>query len=316
MDPESDQELLNQALSDTPPADPPAPVDAPPEPPAEPPAPTEDRPRDEQGRFVPKTGTEPPAEPPAVAPAAAPPAEPPQHHVPIAVMHKERERAQRAEQRYEQEVTPLQRRLDYLERMLASQLPQQAQQPAQPAAPPPNVFEDPDGWFNHALTPIRQQYEGVIQQQNQRWEALSRSIAYKDHGKEKVDGAQASMAQSLQSGDPTARMEYQRIMQSPDPYGELMEWHQRTTTLQQVGADPQAWLMKQLEDPAFLAKALEAAKAKASAPAATGARPPTAVSLPPSLRTIPSGGAPPADDVDPNDDAALLSNALARPKRR
>lgn len=325
MDPNNDQELLNLALSDTPPAEPPATPPAEP-PPAEPAVEADGQPRDEQGRFAPKESVKaetPPAQPPVAEPAKAPlTAEGQDHRVPIAVMHKERDRAQRAEQ----ERDALRAQLEYAERVRQSlqqapQVPQPGQPiPGQPAAPPPNVFEDPDAFVDHRVQPLVKEFRQVIQTQNDRWEALSREIAYKDHGKEKVDAAQNAMKTALQSGDQQARMEYQRIVNSVNPYGELMAWNQRVTTLQQVGPDPQAWLNKQLEeklnDPAFLQKALDAARAKAGAPDATGARPPTAISLPPSLRNIPSGSPPPATDVDPENEAALLENALAPRKRR
>lgn len=94
-----------------------------------------------------------------------------------------------------------------------------------------------------------------------------------------------------------------RVFGSSDPGGAMVSWFRERETLREIGDDPSAYRQKALEealkDPAFLARALEAAKAQATGqPAPTGqaapaaqSRPNTVTRLPPSLRSTPGSAA-------------------------
>jgi hypothetical protein len=134
----------------------------------------------------------------------------------------------------------------------------------------PDIFDDPNAWAEHtvgrALSPVEQR---MVQMERQT-ELLGKKFAVMQHGQEKVDAAQRELIELAQSGDQRARMDYQAIMSaSPaERYSELMDWHARREVFTKTGGDlgkyEQSLQDRLLADPAFLARALEAAQKQAA----------------------------------------------------
>lgn len=176
----------------------------------------EGRPRDEMGRFapsqpVPDQTAE--AEPPASEQQEDPGAN---RHVPLSEMLAERKKFQdrlAEAERYKQEA-------DQLRQFVA-----QFQQANAVQQPPPDIFEDPDRFLESRLTPYQQQME------NMRLD-MSEDRAREKHGDAVVDEAfQAAQAAGILAN----------FVRTRHPYGELVQWHQKTKVLQEVGSDPQAY---------------------------------------------------------------------------
>lgn len=151
---------------------------------------------------------------------------------------------------------------------------QQQQKPAEKTEPKDNDIDpllDPKGYAKQVRDEIRQEMLS-----ERREESLQRaSKAYKDEFKEAYEAAQKRV-------DPALRA---RMQESRDPGETLIEWHREQKTMKEVGSDPNAWLEKKLEerlnDPAFLAKAIERANSSARQAPPSNGRP--RVELPPSL---------------------------------
>lgn len=226
-----------------------------------------------------------PSPEPAPAPAAAEPArpsEPPQpgqepvvRHVPLRELLDERERRQAAERRAEDR-----------DRVLRDLLAKQQQGEQQPA-----IWDDPDRYVDRRLD---QRVAPVMDRLTQTVLALSERQARKEHGNV-VDKALDAMNAAYHGGDPEAQAAYSRIMNSPDPYGDLVVWHKRTEVIRDPNAYRQRTADELLKDPAFLQRAIEAHRAAASTNPVTS-RPNAAASLPSVSRV--GTPAPPEDDVE------------------
>lgn len=75
-------------------------------------------------------------------------------------------------------------------------------------------------------------------------EAVSRLSAMGEHGNEAVNAAYAELENRINADPASMRAEYQRIMGSPNPWGELVKWHRKDTALREVGDDPAAFEQK------------------------------------------------------------------------
>ncbi len=256
--------------------------------------------RDEHGRFAPKVEAQPEVttEQQVVAAeetetgGAIPPA------ALAASRQKAREKEQEADALRTQ-LAQLQGQVELLSRQ--TRQPQVAPKVEEPK-PTPEIWEDPNGFVQAALTPVQQQ----LQQQAERF---SMRMAVKEYGKDVVQEAYAALGAAMQAGDPSARAEYQRIKASDDPYEDIVQWHKRSQTLKTVGDDPNAWLEaeieKRLADPVHQGKFLERIQATAAQNTTRSTTPVT--NLPPSLTRLPAGGnAPTAADMS---DAGLFSHA-------
>lgn len=250
---------------------------------------TEGQIRDEHGRFAPRAETAPevPEPPEVIEPTTQAEAEP--GKVPQQALHAAREKEREARNEVDQLRQQLAVLNGQMQMLSRSQAPQAPQEPTKA-----DFWEDPDGWGNSLLSPIQQQ----MQQQNERW---SRRFAEQQHGAETVNSAYQALGQAMQAGDPAAVAEFQRLKQSDHPFGDIVAWHKRQTTMSTVGDDPNAWFEAEMErrmaDPAFSAKYLERARTTA---ATNTNRSAPVTSLPPSLNRLPSGGNAPAD-VDMSD---------------
>jgi hypothetical protein len=290
----SDKELFESAIAPDAPAETPETTEQP--------ASTTEQPRDEQGRFASKAETpETPATqeqtpPAAETPAQAPPAQQQQEaNVPSWRLREEREAREAAERR----ASDIHRQFLEVQARLPQQQPQQR----------PDLYENPDAFVEHG---VRQQVDPVRAQFGELKEYYSRQFAVQKHGQEKVDAAFNAVEQGLAKRDPETIATYMRVMQSMDPYGEIVQWHQQRTVYSQIGNDPNAWLEKQLQerlkDPTFQAKMLQQIQASQQSPNGSQRQPNNLVQLPPSLNKVPSAAAA-GDDPSDASDAALFRYA-------
>ena len=184
------------------------------------------QPRDDQGRFA---GQQPAPEAPQVIPEAA---KPPEGFIPIQALDA---RLSKTEEKYQAMLR--EQAMDFQRQMAALQ-----QQQPKPE-PPKKVefFEDPDAAFDSRL----QQAVGPIQQgQQQIVENFSKMMAADKFGEETVNTALAEMTRRVNDNPQAMRFDYQRIMSSPHPYGELVKWHKAQTALNEIGDDPKAFREK------------------------------------------------------------------------
>jgi hypothetical protein len=281
---DTEREIFASAFSDEPPpadgGNEPTPEtkEAAPAPSEAPPAATDGQPRDEQGRFAPKAveGTQ---DAPQPAPAVAAEADKGQ---PPPGLLEERRKRQDAEARLE----ALSRQVE----ALSARVPQP--QAAEPP-PAPVLWDDPDQYIQHHLSPLAQRMQA-------QQEFISEALAAQAHGQETVEAAKAAL-NDLRSRDPKAAAGIARaLMQERHPYDALVQWHKRETAVAEIGTDPAAYREK-------LKAEILAELQAGGAPAATGARPP-AIDLP-SLNGASGRGNAAAP---PMDDRALFHDAIRR----
>lgn len=281
---EEQQDIYDSAIADAPVEETPveAPVEAPAEAapeqtPVETPA---ERLRDEYGRFAAKVET------PEPKPEARP--EPVEHRIPLAELLNEREKRQSEQRRAE---------------MLMRELEQLKQQLQAPKSPPPDQFQHPEeynAYWQSEIDALR--HEQAMALRNASAE-FSMRIAHREHKGVFEEAYQAVMNRAAEGDRSVAQM----VANAPDPGEAMVNWYKRESTLQTVGNDPQAFAAKLLEEaldnPEFLAKALEKAKGIA-------AKSPTQVSLPPSLNKATSSGRP--IDTSVMSDAQLYQHSIGR----
>lgn len=157
----------------------------------------------------------------------------------------------------------------------------EARQPQQQPAPKaeqlkaerPDPILDPEGYAKAIREEIRQ--EALA---DRREESLHRA---REANPQEFDEAYAAATKAV---DPALKA---RMQSSRDPGKTLLEWHRENKVKAEVGSDPNAWLEKKLEerlnDPEFLARAIERSKGIAQ-PGTTGGRP--KVDLPPSISNL------------------------------
>lgn len=255
------------------------------------------QPRDEGGRFAAKQEAPAVVEQPVAEAQPAPHQEMTEEHpanggIPQARLKAEAEKRREAEA----DAAALRREIAELRGMVqARQQPAQPQQEKQPVS----IFEDPEAFLSSQLSPVQQT---IQEMREELWESRAAAV----HTSEAVEAAKAA-ADAL---DPASKAALHRhITTTGNPFDNLVKWHKQQQTLARVGNDPDAWLNaekeKLLNDPEFLAQAMERARAGASANV-NRSQPNT--NLPRSISRLPAGGNMPAD----NDmsDGALFSNAL------
>lgn len=243
--------------------------------------------RDEQGRFAAQTEQ---AQEQAGQAATQAQASGDEAHVPSWRLREQTERAEAAERRFNEAQADWRRQFTELQGRL----------PKQEAAPAPDVFEDPNRFLEHGVS---QAVNPIKSEMVQLREFYSRREAVREFGQEKVDAAYKAIADGMQSRDPEVFATYQRAMQSMDPFGDIVRWHQQKSIYQQIGADPEAWFNKQLEerlakDPAFQAKLLGQAQQQVRG---TQGAAPNVVKLPPSLNKVGSATSSTAASGDVSD---------------
>lgn len=278
---EQQQDIYESAISDE------APEEAVEQPTEEAPAEqSAERQRDEHGRFV-KAEQEQVEEQSQPEPEPEPERE--SHRVPLVELLNEREKRQAEQRRAE---------------ILAQQIEQLRQQIQPPQQQIPDQFADPQAYNNYWEQRFQQQQAQFNQlAQNMRAEnSLAR--AHDKHG-DVFEKAYQAVMDRAQQGD---RQAAQMIVNAPDPGTAMVAWYKREQTLSTVGDDPQAFTQRVLEEalnnPEFLAKALEKAKGVAST------QPTQQIKIPPSLNKATSAAR--SDDTGPVSDMAMYHHAIGR----
>jgi len=211
---------------------------------------------------------------------------------------KAREESEHAARTYQAQAAQFQQHLVALQQQLqALQNPQKPQQPQTP----PNMFEDPDGFTGHwdqRLTAIENGLKGEFQREIRKVRLESNLATTAHLYKEEFPEALQAFEQAAVNDQALKH----RVFGSADPGGAIVAWHKERKALQEIGGDPTSYVQRKLDealkDPAFLAKALEAARAQAgghpvvsTTTAQPAARPNTVTQLPPSLRSVPGSSA-------------------------
>jgi hypothetical protein len=257
------------------------------------------QPRDDSGRFASQQVEKPAAieAPAAEAQPAAEQAAPSGGNVPVGAVQAEREKRQQAQQ----EAEALRREVAELRGMVTAQRqpapqPQQEQQPV-------SIFENPEVFLQSQLSPVQQQMQETR-------EMLMELQATQIHGAEAVAAAKA--ASEALFGTPEGKA----LASKPgNIFDNLVKWHKQQQTFAKVGNDPDAWLNSEIEkrlaDPAFLATAMERARAGAVAQPQNG-RPTPVTNFPPSLSRLPAGGNVPQAAGDQSDGALFSSVTSGR----
>lgn len=191
----------------------------------------------------------------------------------------------------------------------ARQFQQPRQEPKTEPEVVPDVFENPNGFLEHgvskAIDPVNQRIARIT-------ETFSRRMAIKEHGEEKVTAAYRALDQAARSGNRDAIELVAKVKQSDDPFGDIVDWHSKSSIISEVGNDPAAFIQKRLEDalndPAFLAKAAEKLGVKMP-----GAKPSTQTQQLPSLNSVTAAA---DDDAEEENPAEVFNTALRRGVRR
>lgn len=256
-------------------------------------------PRDERGRFAPKTAAEQEAEKAAQPQLESPLTEQPKdtnQGIPSWRLKEEAEARRAAEERaanHERELAELRRQF------------QAIQKQNEPKPPVPDLYENPDAFVDYRN---QQAIEPIKSEISQLREYYSQRDAIREHGADKVKAAYEALDKGLRSRDPEAAAVYQRAMSSIDPYGDIMRWHKKQTIFSTIGDDPEAFVERQIEerlkDPTYQAKVLERIRGTAQT------RPSTVTPLPPSLNRATAAAALSGDEDD--SDEGLLQSALRR----
>lgn len=277
-----DKELFDSALTDEP-------IEVAAEEPVADPV-NDGQPRDEHGRFAPKE-----PEPEIVAQPEAKPDGKEEALVPSWRLREMREEREAAERRFQETQQQWQRQIAEL----------QARLPKEEPKPAPDVFEDPNKFLEYG---VRQHVDPIKSEIGQLREFYSRREAVREHGQEKVTAAYNAVAQGMQSRDPETMAVYQRAMQSMDPFGEIVSWHQQKTVFSQIGSDPNAWFGKTLDerlasDPKFAAEIMQKIQGSVRG------QPQGITRLPPSIGKVAAAQSA-SEDAGDMSDASLFANAM------
>lgn len=304
--PESERELFESALTDAPMdnieanAEVEVTTDAKPD--QEQPA---ERQRDDKGRFVAEQEQKPAVEanPADKSQTAEQPAMQEERsergEIPAWRLREEaeakREALARAEQ-YQREVDETRRQMAALQQQLAGIQRQQAEK----SSPPPDMYADPEGYQRYQVD----QYQAALRQQAV---MFSEQLARVKFGDELYTKAEQEIARHVQMNphDPIVHV----IQNSSQPAFELVKWFQQQEANKRLAGKSIDDLLKEerekaLNDPAFLAQAIEKAKATAK-PVQTQAN----ATIPSLNRTTAAASVTTDDDES---DAGLLKAALRR----
>lgn len=178
------------------------------------------------------------------------------------------------------------------------------------AKPKPEIWDDPNAFVQQN---IKQNLDPIQQQMADMRAQFSHMMTINSVGQEKFDAAYQALDKAIKSRDPEAVALYQRMQNgSMNPFGDMMNWHNRQSVFSEVGTDLEAYKKKlsdearetALKDPEFLQKAIESARANAR----PVIRPPQAANVTklPSLNR----GTAAADDDEPEDMGDVLNQAF------
>lgn len=251
---------------------------------------------------IPDTPQAPVTPAPEAQPPALKPPEPEQKMVPLAATLEERHRRQAAQQ----EAIAASARAEAAERMLQQamaalqrqQAPQFQQQPIDPVAEPERYFAQLQEQWDQKLAAVQANAEAVreqtqamlLNQQLNASEASTRAAA-------RATGNEALVDQALEAARASGMTEVFRTR--PDPWGEMVAWHQAQTIAREIGSDPAA----------YRARIEQQAREKVLAELRVGRQPPP--NLPPSIATAASGTSAPETVVSSRE----FFNQMFAPRR-
>jgi hypothetical protein len=287
-----DKELFSSAMADAPAPDV---ADQPAEVPVTETPSTDGRQRDEHGRFASRQ--------PDPAPQPAPQEAKDEANVPSWRLREVREEAERrvaeTEARWRSQFEMLQRQ----------------NQPKPEPTPVPDLFENPNGFVDHqlraGLTPIEQQQQALRAELQETREFYSRRDAEKDHGPETVRAAYEALAKGIQARDPDTLHLYYQVMQSKHPFEAIVQAHKRSSVMQQIGNDPDAWAIQRARELAAAdPRHREALYAQGNGRQQSNGPQGSIVKLPPSMSRLPTAQVAGDDDSQDMSDAALFRHAM------
>ena len=280
-------ELFNTAMSDEPIQDSPVAETV-----------VNEQPRGPDGKYAAKVEAEVPAEQPIV------PADPGKTDVDVPSWRlrevaEERRQAQSERDAARNEAAQFRQQMEQMQRQLQANAPKPE---------PVDFYSDQDAWIKQQLSPFEQRMQTM---QTNLMLRASRAENIATHGREAVAAAEAAIDEAVKSGNPDIPALTVRLKASDDPVGVAIEWHKSQSMLKETGGDLNAYREKALEaalnDPAFLAKAMERARAQAN-----GQTQPSAIQMPgktpPSLNRIASAASPHEEAGDMSD-ASLFAHA-------
>jgi hypothetical protein len=263
-----------------------------------------EQPRDESGRFAAKTEPEPEAQEAQPEPAQQPPTDDDKSgQVPSWRLREVREAREAAERRADQA-----ERERAVERQQFMALQREIEQLRRPKAEPVDFFQNPDEAFQQRVTPLQERQAAFESQLQFR---MSRTMAIAEHGIAAVKEMEEAVKKANREGHPELPSLSAQMNASDDPVSVAMNWHKRSKLLDETGGDLAGYRQKTIEealnDPAFLAKAVERARAQAQG---NQSRP--SVQLPPSLNKATGSAATTNGQQDAADmsDAGLFRHAM------
>jgi myosin heavy subunit len=266
------------------------------------------QPRDEHGRFAPKTEAPQADAAPIQQPAtvAETPKDDEAGNVPswrLRELREERDALRRQHEEttrtayaYQQQMAEMQQRLADLQK---------------PKQEPVDFFADPSAAFKQQVAPLEQQFQ---QLQAETRMANSKAIAIARHGVAAVDELEKAVAEAIRANDPNINTLRSQLATSHDPVGTAMEWYSGQKVMKETGGDIAKFkdkiLADAMKDPTFQAKVIEAARGQA----ASGQRP--NIQLPPSLNKTAGSGGSTTDLTDADmSDRALFQHAVQGGRR-
>lgn len=266
---------------------------------------TEDRDRDEKGRFVPKEAEPVKAETPKQEQATEQPKEDEAANVPSWRLREVREAREAAERRADEAT-----RQSYATQQQMAEMRRQLEALQKPKAEPVDFFQNPDEALNQRIAPVQSEIADF--KREIRLE-MSRELAVIKHGQETVAEVETALEKAMRANHPDMPILSAQMRESPNPVAVAIQWHQRNKLMEITGGNPETYKQKVLEeamkDPAFQAKVLEATRTQASTR-------PSTVQIPPSLNRA-SGSANSSADADASDmsDGSLFRHAMSSPRR-
>ena len=251
----------------------------------------EERPRDEQGRFAKQVEPEP-------KPEQAEPAKD-EAHVPPWRLREIKEERDAINRRY----LETQRQFEMLQRQVN----------AVPKEPPPDLFENPNGFVDQRLkeylTPYEQQQQQLRADLQETREFYSRRDAERDHGPEAVRESYNWLAQGIQARNPDVLNVYYQVMQSKHPYDAIVSAHKRMSVMQQIDSagDLDKWVMQRAAELQQRGQASPQGNGRQASNGSSQGN--SIVKLPPSMRNLPASQVDGDDDSDMSD-AAMFRQAM------
>jgi hypothetical protein len=158
---------------------------------------------------------------------------------PVSGLRKALDEERGKRRRYKEELANNTRELAELRGMISA-LSQAPRPTPQPPPPPPDFFEAPDAFVDQRL---KAQLEQNVNPIRDTLMFNARLTAEAIHTRDTVLAAQTAFDGAMKAGQLDPR-DYQRVMQSPNPFHEAVQWHQRNSVLSEIGTDPQAYREK------------------------------------------------------------------------